>query len=102
MLFLWRRLVANSGGPGQMRGGQSLDQAYAIHYSDKMAGPGFNACAQVPPHGAGGGYPGCAGTFFPVRGSNVADAAGPGRCCRRWSGSRAAPRWCARRSPTWI
>jgi N-methylhydantoinase B len=72
VLFLWRRLVANSGGPGQMRGGQSLDQAYAIHYSDKMAGPGFNACAQVPPHGTGGGYPGCAGTFFPVRGSNVA------------------------------
>jgi N-methylhydantoinase B len=73
VLFLWRRLVANSGGPGQMRGGQSLDQAYAIHYSDKMAGPGFNACAQVPPHGAGGGYPGCAGTFFPVRASNVAE-----------------------------
>jgi N-methylhydantoinase B len=73
VLFLWRRLVANSGGPGEMRGGQSLDQAYAIHYSDKMAGPGFNACAQVPPHGAGGGYPGCAGTFYPVRESNVAD-----------------------------
>jgi N-methylhydantoinase B len=72
VLFLWRRLVANSGGAGQMRGGQSLDQAYAIHYSDKMAGPGFNACAQFPPHGAGGGYPGSAGTFFPVRGSNVA------------------------------
>jgi N-methylhydantoinase B len=72
VLFLWRRLVANSGGPGLMRGGQSLDQAYAIHYSDRMAGPGFNACAQVPPHGTGGGYPGGAGTFFPVRGSNVA------------------------------
>jgi N-methylhydantoinase B len=71
VLFLWRRLVANSGGPGQMRGGQSLDQAYAIHYSDGMAGPCFNACAQVPPHGVGGGYPGSAGTFFPVRGSNV-------------------------------
>jgi N-methylhydantoinase B len=73
VLFLWRRLVANSGGPGQMRGGQSLDQAYAIHYSDLMAGPGFNACAQVPPHGFGGGYPGSAGTFFPVRESNVAE-----------------------------
>jgi N-methylhydantoinase B len=73
VLFLWRRLVANSGGPGLMRGGQSLDQAYAIHYSDGMAGPGFNACAQVPPHGFGGGYPGCSGTFFPVRESNVAD-----------------------------
>jgi N-methylhydantoinase B len=73
VLFLWRRLVANSGGPGLMRGGNSLDQAYAVHYSDRMAGPGFNACAQVPPHGFGGGYPGGAGTFFPVRASNVAD-----------------------------
>jgi N-methylhydantoinase B len=71
VLFLWRRLVANSGGPGQNRGGQSLDQAYAIHYSDGMAGPCFNACAQVPPHGFGGGYPGSSGTFFPVRQSNV-------------------------------
>ncbi|MCW2995177.1 MAG: hypothetical protein JWQ18_2672 [Conexibacter sp.] len=71
VLFLWRRLVANSGGPGQNRGGQSLDQAYAIHYSDGMAGPCFNACAQVPPHGFGGGYPGSSGTFFPVRKSNV-------------------------------
>jgi N-methylhydantoinase B len=73
VLFLWRRLVANSGGPGQMRGGQSLDQAYAIHYSDGMAGPCFNACAQVPPHGVGGGYPGSAGTFHPVRESNVSE-----------------------------
>jgi N-methylhydantoinase B len=73
VLFLWRRLVANSGGPGQMRGGQSLDQAYAIHYSDGMAGPCFNACAQVPPHGVGGGYPGSAGTFHPVRESNVTE-----------------------------
>jgi len=71
VLFLWRRLVANSGGPGQMRGGQSLDQAYAIHYSDSMAGPCFNACAQVPPHGVGGGYPGSGGSFHPVRDSNV-------------------------------
>jgi N-methylhydantoinase B len=73
VLFLWRRLVANSGGPGQMRGGQSLDQAYAIHYSEGMAGPGFNACAQVPPHGMGGGFPGSAGIFYPVRASNVSE-----------------------------
>jgi N-methylhydantoinase B len=73
VLFLWRRLVANSGGPGLMRGGQSLDQAYAVHYSEAMAGPGFNACAQVPPHGFGGGYPGSAGIFYPVRESNVSE-----------------------------
>lgn len=71
VLFLWRRLVANSGGPGQMRGGQALDQAYAIIDGGGMAGTCFNACAQVPPHGVGGGYPCSSGTFFPVRESNV-------------------------------
>jgi N-methylhydantoinase B len=71
VLFLWRRLVPNAGGPGQNRGGQALDQAYAVHYSDLMAGPGFNACAQVPPHGVGGGFPAGAGTFHAVRETNV-------------------------------
>jgi N-methylhydantoinase B len=71
VLFLWRRLVSNSGGPGQFRGGQSLEQAYAITEGSGMAGPCFNACAQVPPHGVGGGYPGSSGTFHPVRESNV-------------------------------
>lgn len=71
VLFLWRRVIADSGGPGQMRSGLGLDQAYAIHYTDRMAGPGFNACAEVPPHGFGGGYPAGAGTFYPVRASNV-------------------------------
>jgi N-methylhydantoinase B len=72
VLFLWRKLVPNSGGPGQLRGGQALDQAYAIHYSDRMAGPAFNAVAQVPPRGFGGGYPGSAATWFPVRETNIA------------------------------
>lgn len=73
VLFLWRKLLPNSGGPGVYRGGVSLEQAYAVHYSDKMAGPCFNACAQVPPHGVGGGYPGSAGNFYPVRASNVSE-----------------------------
>ncbi|MSW96340.1 MAG: hypothetical protein F2796_06025, partial [Actinobacteria bacterium] len=73
VLFLWRRLIPNSGGPGQMRGGQSMEQAYAIYYGDGMAGPCFNACAKVPPHGVGGGYPGSGGSFHPVRESNVAN-----------------------------
>ncbi|MCW3010036.1 MAG: hypothetical protein JWO90_440 [Solirubrobacterales bacterium] len=78
VLFLWRKLLPNSGGPGQNRGGQSLEQAYAIHYSDGMAGPCFNACAQVPPHGVGGGYPGSGGGFYPVRESNVGELIGKG------------------------
>ncbi len=73
VLFLWRRLIPQSGGPGARRGGQGLEQAYALHYSDRMAGPGFNACAEVPPHGVGGGFPGNAGNFYPIRNSNVAD-----------------------------
>ncbi|MEZ5076835.1 MAG: hydantoinase B/oxoprolinase family protein [Solirubrobacterales bacterium] len=72
VLFLWRRLIPNSGGPGQKRGGQSMDQAYAVHYGPLMAGPGFNACAKVPPHGTGGGYPASAGDFYPVRDTNIA------------------------------
>jgi len=73
VLFLWRRLIPQSGGPGASRGGQGLEQAYALLYSDRMVGPGFNACAEVPPHGVGGGFPGNAGTYYPIRNSNVAD-----------------------------
>lgn len=73
VLFLWRRLLPNSGGAGQMRGGQALEQAYAVHYSDLMAGPGFNACAEVPPHGVGGGYPASSGSFYPVRATNISE-----------------------------
>lgn len=79
VLFLWRRLLPNSGGPGFCRGGNSLEQAYAIHYSEGMAGPCFNACAQVPPHGFGGGYPANAGNFFPIRQANVQQLLDKGR-----------------------
>lgn len=71
VLFLWRRLIPNSGGPGQFRGGQALEQAFALRYTDQMGGPGFNACAEVPPRGFGGGYPASTGSFYPVRETNV-------------------------------
>jgi N-methylhydantoinase B len=72
VMFLWRKLIANSGGPGQMRGGQALEQAFAVHYSDAMGGPGFNACAEVPPIGFGGGYPASSGDFYPLTDTNIA------------------------------
>src|SRR3954470_14121300 len=72
VVFLWRKLIPNSGGPGQRRGGQSMEQAFAIHYTDFMAGPGFNACAEVPPIGFGGGFPASSGNFYPVRETNIA------------------------------
>ncbi|MCW2983205.1 MAG: hydantoinase B/oxoprolinase family protein [Conexibacter sp.] len=72
VVFLWRSLIPNSGGPGQFRGGSALEQAYVMHYTDSMGGVGFNATAQVPPIGFGGGYPASAGNFYPVRETNVA------------------------------
>jgi N-methylhydantoinase B len=71
VMFLWRTLIANSGGPGQMRGGQALEQAFAIRFSDAMGGPGFNACAEVPPIGFGGGYPASSGDFRPLANTNI-------------------------------
>lgn len=71
VLFHWRRLVPNSGGPGQFRGGQGLEQAFSLRYVPSMGGPSLNACAQIPPQGFGGGYPAAAGTFYPLRDSEV-------------------------------
>jgi N-methylhydantoinase B len=71
VLFLWKRLASNSGGPGETRGGTALDMAYAIHYSDLMAGPGFNSLAQVPPRGFGGGFPGATGIYKKFTDTNI-------------------------------
>jgi N-methylhydantoinase B len=73
VLFLWRKVVANSGGPGLHRGGQGLEQAFSIAYADKMGGPAWASCLKVPATGVGGGYPGGASDFFLVRGSNAQD-----------------------------
>jgi N-methylhydantoinase B len=79
VLWLWRRFVPNSGGPGQFRGGQGVDQGFTLLYSEQMAGPGFNACAETPPRGFGGGYPAAAGTYFPIAGTNLAKLLEAGR-----------------------
>jgi N-methylhydantoinase B len=73
VLFLWKQLRPNSGGPGQTRGGTALDLAYAIHYTDLMAGPGFNSLAQVPAHGFGGGLPGGASAYSKLTDTNVTE-----------------------------
>ena len=65
--FLWRAVSANSGGPGQFRGGQGINQAYRLEYVDEMGGPSVLACAQLPPNGVGGGYPGAGSSCFVVR-----------------------------------
>lgn len=71
ILFLWRRLMRNSGGPGQYRGGQSIDEAYMLRYSDVLAGSATNSCAEVPPRGYGGGMPAATGDYWPVYEANA-------------------------------
>jgi len=71
LLFLWRRIVANSGGPGQYRGGQGMEQAFLLSLVDQMAGPSFQPCAEVPASGFGGGFPGAGSTYYVVRDSNA-------------------------------
>lgn len=79
VLWLWRRIAPNSGGPGYFRGGQGIEQGFTLHYTDEMAGPGFNACAEVPPRGFGGGYPASSGTYYPMRNTNIPELLADGK-----------------------
>lgn len=79
LIFLWRRLIANTGGAGEMRGGQGMEQAFALRYAPETAGPSFNAAAQVPARGFGGGEPGAASRVEVVRKTNLEAAFAAGR-----------------------
>ena len=69
MLFLWRRITTNSGGPGYRRGGQGIDQAYVLRGASPFAGFANMACTDVPPPGVGGGLPPSTSQHFPIRGA---------------------------------
>ena len=67
ILYLWRRLNADSGGAGRYRGGLGIDIA-----STPWRTPGgdlqvFVSCWQVPPPGLGGGFPGSSSGFEVIR-----------------------------------
>jgi N-methylhydantoinase B len=72
-MVLWRKVAPNTGGAGAYRGGMGLDMALCILHSDRMSGGAFTSCAQVPPRGGAGGYPGAAGSWRIVRETNVID-----------------------------
>jgi N-methylhydantoinase B len=78
VLWLWREIVPNSGGPGVSRGGQGISQGFILYGTDRLGGPGFNACAEVPPRGFGGGYPGSAGRHYVLRDTNALALLGAG------------------------
>jgi N-methylhydantoinase B len=71
VVFLWRKLAANSGGPGQYRGGQGIEQAFYVDYTNQLAGFASTICAQFPPRGFGGGFPAATSTFAAIHDTNV-------------------------------
>jgi N-methylhydantoinase B len=74
ILYLWRKLNQNSGGPGQYRGGNGLDLAWTPWYTTGGQQHVMTPCWQVPPTGPAGGYPGSTSGFTLVSGAG-ADAA---------------------------
>lgn len=79
IMFLWRSMRKNSGGPGQHRGGQSLEEAYMIRYTEQMAGSATNSCSEVPPRGYGGGLPASTGDYWPIYEANAEELVKSGR-----------------------
>ena len=72
ILYLWRRLNANSGGPGTHRGGLGVDLAWMPYGTDQMTGTVFCTASRFPGRGELGGMPGSTG--FMGRGAGVIGA----------------------------
>jgi N-methylhydantoinase B len=71
MLVLYRKLIANSGGPGAFRGGMGLQEATVLWSTDAMRGVVQSHCERVPPRGISGGMPGGGGRITMIRGSDA-------------------------------
>jgi N-methylhydantoinase B len=71
ILYLWRSMQLNSGGPGASRGGQSLETACAVHGSQELSGAIAVGCAETPAKGAGGGLSGSTIGWSSYHGTNV-------------------------------
>lgn len=79
VLYLWRRLNQNSGGPGRYRGGTGLDVGWTPWYTTGGQEHTMLSCWQVPPNGAFGGYPGTASRFTLTNGAGVDELLAQGR-----------------------
>jgi len=75
---LWRRLLPSSGGAGERRGGNGGVSALAIRGAERMVGAAFNSVAEIPPGGAGGGFPGAATGWHLVLGGELEERARDG------------------------
>lgn len=77
--WLWRRVVPNSGGPGQFRGGLGMDQGFALRHVDQMGGAAFVEVAEAPPRGFGGGYPASTGGIVNIVETNLEELEAAGQ-----------------------
>jgi N-methylhydantoinase B len=82
VLYLWRRLNPNSGGPGTTRGGAGIDLSFIPWYTTGGQEHVMAACWQVPPPGVFGGYPGSTSGSTLVRGAGADSALADGRIPR--------------------
>jgi len=73
VLVLWRRIEPSTGGAGTTQGGHGMNTAFQIYGSETMSGTGSNSCADVPPRGAGGGFPGAATQYQVITGVDVSE-----------------------------
>ncbi|MEP9350777.1 hydantoinase B/oxoprolinase family protein [Xanthobacter sp. KR7-225] len=74
VLYLWRRLDYQTGGPGAQRGGLGLDFAWTLHDCPDAHQTVFAPTAQVPAEGYGGGYPGGGSEHQILRNTNIMQA----------------------------
>ncbi|MDX6740577.1 hydantoinase B/oxoprolinase family protein [Actinocorallia sp. A-T 12471] len=72
LLYLWRGLVADSGGAGRNRGGMSMGAVYTVHGGRDVTALNSAHGWEVPnSYGIFGGYPGAQNTRTVVHGSDV-------------------------------
>jgi N-methylhydantoinase B len=72
ILYLWKRVLADSGGAGRFRGGNSMDLGVVVHGVDSIAHHTASAahCA-VPGPPVAGGYPSSLNTYTLLRDTDV-------------------------------
>ncbi len=71
VLMLWRKILANAGGAGAMRGGLAIDEAFTLYGADNFVGMNFQSGAEIPARGFAGGMPGGNGKAWLIRHSEV-------------------------------
>ncbi len=74
VLYLWRKLNQNSGGPGKYRGGDGVELAWTPWYTPGGEEHVMAPCWQIPPSGIAGGYPGSTSGFTLVSGAGAKDS----------------------------